>query len=97
MVSNFIKRKMVRRFQRKDPEAIAWIHNYYYAFVFRVLEKMIVYTPEMSDLVDDVFMELPDAADRLDTLEKIRDFLYLTARTSCLDYMEREEWGELST
>jgi RNA polymerase sigma factor (sigma-70 family) len=92
MVSNFLKRKMVRRFQRKDPEAIAWIHNYYYAFVFRVVEKMIVYTPEMSDLADDVFMELPDAAGGLDSLEKIRDFLYLTARTTCLDYMKREEW-----
>ena len=92
MVLNFIKRKMVRGFQRKEPDAIAWIHNYYYAFVFKVVEKMIVYTPDMGELVDVVFMELPDAAGRLDSLEKIRDFLYLTARTTCLDYMKREKW-----
>jgi RNA polymerase sigma factor (sigma-70 family) len=92
MVLNFIKRKMVRGFQRKEPDAIAWIHNYYYAFVFKVVEKMIVYTPDMEKLVDVVFIKLPDAASRLDSLEKIRDFLYLTARTTCLDYMKREEW-----
>jgi RNA polymerase sigma factor (sigma-70 family) len=91
MVLNFIKRKRVRDFQRKEPDAIAWIHNYYYAFVFKVVEKMIVYDPDMDELVDNVFFELPDAAASLESLEKIRDFLYLTARTTCLAYMKREE------
>jgi hypothetical protein len=34
----------------------------------------------------------PDAAPGLSSLKKIKDFLYLTARTICLDHMETEKW-----
>jgi RNA polymerase sigma factor (sigma-70 family) len=92
MILHFTKKSIARAFRRKDPDAIAWVHNYYYAFVFKVVEKMIVYSTEMVDLVDDVFMQLPDAAASLESLEKIKEFLYVTARTTCLDYMKRERW-----
>jgi RNA polymerase sigma factor (sigma-70 family) len=93
MILNFTKRRIARRFQRKEPDAIAWIHNYYYAFAFKVVEKMIGYTPDMGELVDIIFIKLPEAATRLDSLEKIKDFIYLTARTTCLDFMKKEKWS----
>jgi RNA polymerase sigma-70 factor (ECF subfamily) len=93
MLLNFIKRKKVRGFQRKEPDAIAWIYNYYYAFVFKVVEKMNGYDPDMDELISKVFMKLPDEATRLNNLKKIKNFLYLRTRNICLDYMEKERWS----
>jgi RNA polymerase sigma-70 factor (ECF subfamily) len=79
----------IARFNRREPSAITWIYNEYYAFVYSIVKKITSNSPDTKDLVADSFVKLIRYGAPFESLPKIKFFLYTAAKNACLDYLKR--------
>jgi RNA polymerase sigma-70 factor (ECF subfamily) len=83
--------KMVGGFNRRESQAILWVYDEYYPAVFGFVMKILGEdSPDLKDLVAEVFVKLLRSKIRFDRLARIRSFLLNTARNLCVDYLRRE-------
>jgi RNA polymerase sigma-70 factor (ECF subfamily) len=91
-MSNLTPYKIIGGFNRREPKAIAWIYDEYYSVVFNLVLKFLSHSsPDIEDLVADSFVKLLRSTGRFDRLDRIRSFLFSTAKNLCLDYLKRKE------
>ena len=84
--------KIVGGFNRREHRAIVWIYDEYYPGVFSIVLKLVGYqSPDLNDLVAEVFLRLLKSSGRFDRLAKIRSFLFNSARNLSVDYLRHRQ------
>ena len=85
------KSGFIEGFNQGEPGARTWVYNRYYADVDRIVEKLVGYSRDNKDLVGDVFLKVMGTKTQMGSMTKLRDFIYMTSRTTCLDYIRKQE------
>jgi RNA polymerase sigma factor (sigma-70 family) len=85
------KQQIVGGFNRREPRAVSWICDKYQPGVFTIVRRLAGISPDTDDLVAEVFTRLMENPGRFPNLPRIKYFLFLTARNTCLNYIKRRE------
>jgi RNA polymerase sigma factor (sigma-70 family) len=80
---------IVGGFNRREAWAFDWIYREYYSAVFGIVIKLTGSPVDAEDLVADVFAKLLKRSERFGSLKTIRNFLFHTARNSCINWRKR--------
>lgn len=84
--------KIVGGFNRRDPRAVEWIYDEYYPEVFSTVLKLVgQQSPDLNDLVAEVFLRLLKSTGRFDRLAKIRSYLFNAARNLSVDWLRHQQ------
>jgi RNA polymerase sigma-70 factor (family 1) len=78
---------LTARFNRRESDAITWVYNEYYSFVYSIVRKIISRSADNKDLVADSFVKLLRYEGQFQSPAKIKFFLYTAAKNTCLDYL----------
>jgi len=77
----------IDRFRKGDRDEFRWIYNKYYdalyIFVYRIVKK----ETEAEDILSDSFIKLWRLRERFDSLDKIRNSLYLICKNASIDHL----------
>jgi RNA polymerase sigma factor (sigma-70 family) len=85
------KQQIVGGFNRPEPRAVSWIFDEYQPGVFTIVRRLTGISPDTDDLVAEVFTRLMENPGRFPNLARIKYFLLLTARNTCLNHIKRRE------
>jgi RNA polymerase sigma factor (sigma-70 family) len=85
------KQQIVGGFNRREPRAVSWICDEYQPGVFTIVRRLAGISPDTDDLVAEVFTRLMETPGRFPNLSRIKYFLFLTARSACLNYIKRRD------
>ena len=83
--------KIIGGFNRREPGAVSWIYESYQPVVYTIARRLIGHSPEIHDLVAEVFARLIEQTTRFSNLSGIKSFLYLITRNTCLNYLQRRQ------
>src|SRR5450432_1944685 len=84
--------KIIGGFNRREPEAVAWVYETYQSNVYTVTRRLVgEECPDLPDLVAEVFARLIEQKDRFPNLSRLKSFLYLTTRNACLNHIRKQE------
>lgn len=78
---------LMKAFRKGNEEAFKEIYNMHHLQLFYFAWKLTGNREEAEEIVSDTFMKLWKLRARFSALEKIRSFLYITARNACIDYI----------
>ena len=92
----FYKSGLLDGINGKERSAMTWVYNRYYADVVRIVDKLVGYSTDNEDLVGEVFLKVMDSKSPVKSLSKLRDFIYMTSRTTSLDYIRDKELKQSS-
>ena len=79
-------KQVIHGFNRREADAVRWVYDTYYPGIASFVESISGITPDTTDLVREVFAKLLEQKSYFDKVQKIRRFLYSTAKNSCLNY-----------
>ena len=79
-------KQVIHGFNRREADAVRWVYDTYYPGIASFVESISGITPDTADLVREVFAKLLEQTSYFDKVQKIRRFLYSTAKNSCLNY-----------
>ena len=90
-MSYFFSLDILRRFNRKEPDAVKWVYEQYYPYVLAIVRKMTYNSPDGPDLAADVFIKLLEHPGPFSSLSKIKYFLYTATKNHCIDYLRHQK------
>ena len=85
-------KQVIHGFNRHEKNAIRWVGTHtYYPYISGFVEKLSGVTPDTADLVEEVFAKLLEYPRYFDKVQKIKRFLYSTAKNICLNYNKHRQ------
>jgi RNA polymerase sigma-70 factor (ECF subfamily) len=90
-MSFFFSLDVLQRFNRKEPGAWSWVYNKHYSAVYSLVRKITAGSADSKDLTAIVFLKLLEYEGRFESLDKIKYFLYTTAKYTSIDYLRQQQ------
>jgi RNA polymerase sigma factor (sigma-70 family) len=91
------EQRIIGGFNRKESRAITWIYEVYHGEILHMVRKSTDSSPDVEDLVADVFYKLIKNPGPFERLKQIEYFLYKTAKNTCLDYLRHQQVKRLKS
>jgi RNA polymerase sigma-70 factor (family 1) len=82
---------LVLRFNRRDSAAIARVYDEYYPLVYSIAKKLTSGSADTKDLASDSFVKLLQYKGEFESIIKIKFFLYIATKNTCLDYIKHRQ------
>ncbi len=79
---------LVTQFTQGNTRAFTAIYNIYYPRLFNFAKRMVDNRQEAQDITAETFVKLWRLHPNFPTHDKIRAFLFVTARNACYDYLK---------
>ncbi|MBO9565460.1 MAG: RNA polymerase sigma-70 factor [Niastella sp.] len=79
---------LVTQFTQGDTRAFTTIYNIYYPRLFNFVKRMVDNRQEAQDITAETFVKLWRLHPNFSTTDKIRAFLFVTARNACYDFLK---------
>jgi len=79
---------LVTQFTQGNTRAFTTIYNIYYPRLFNFAKRMVENRQEAQDITAETFVKLWRLHQNFSTHEKIRAFLFVTARNACYDVLK---------
>ena len=79
---------ILARLREGDSSAFNEIFKQFHKAVFYFANKLVENKEEAEDIAQVTFTKLWKHRDQFETVEKLKAFLYITARNRCLDYIK---------
>jgi RNA polymerase sigma-70 factor (ECF subfamily) len=79
---------LVTQFTQGNTRAFTAIYNTYYPRLFNFAKRMVDNRQEAQDITAETFVKLWRLHANFSTPDKIRAFLFVTARNACYDYLK---------
>jgi RNA polymerase sigma factor (sigma-70 family) len=76
------------RFKKGDDKALAYIFKLYHKGLCYFARQLVNDDRQAEDIVADTFLKLWQRHTDFKTLSNIKNFLYITTRHSCYDYLK---------
>src|ERR1700681_3181922 len=90
-MSFFFSLDVLQRFNRKETGARSWVYNKHYSAVYSLVRKITSGSADSKDLTAIVFLKLLEYEGRFESLDKIKYFLYTTAKNTSIDYLRQQQ------
>ena len=74
--------------KRRDETALSVLFDTYYEKLYLFAEKYIYDSDKAHDIVQDVFLEIWENAERLELTSSIQHYLFASVRNGCLNYLK---------
>lgn len=85
---NPLGQDVVTQFTQGDTRAFTAIYNIYYPRLFNFTKRMLDNREDAQDITAETFVKLWRLHENFSTPDKIRAFLFVTARNACYDYLK---------
>jgi RNA polymerase sigma-70 factor (ECF subfamily) len=82
---------IVNEFRKGNAQSLNLIFDLFYMPLCFFAEKLIVNKEEAEEIVGDTFMKLWERRPDFESLSKIKAFLYITTKHSCLNYIKQSD------
>lgn len=83
--------EIIAEFRKGNKQSLNSIFDLFYAPLCFFAEKLIMNKEEAEEIVGDTFMKLWERRSDFESLSKIKAFLYITTKNSCLNYIKQSE------
>ena len=82
---------LIRLFNQGNHRAFDAIYEMYFTAIYYFTRQLIGRKHEAEDIVSEAFFKLWTRRGNFANLEKIKSFLYISAKNDCLDYLRHEK------
>jgi len=82
-------------FQNGDQETFEKVYAMYRQAIYRFVKAIVVHEQEAADITTETLTKLWNSRMNFKSLNKIRSFLYVTARHASIDYLRKEDRTKL--
>ena len=83
--------RLIKEFRTGNRNAFEEIYNRHHLQLYYFARKLTGNPEVAAEIVSDTFVRLWTLRAGFTTLERIKSFLYLTARNACLDYLRTDQ------
>lgn len=75
-----------------DPEAFSILFNKFYPHICFFAQNLVENKQVAEEIAEDVFVKLWQRHSKFDKLERIKAFLYIAAKNSCINHLESQKY-----
>ena len=77
--------------KKANSQALQAVHELYYSSLCHFAEGLLGEEPASQDVVTEVFVTLWKKHRDFETLQNIKDFLYISTRNACINYLKKQQ------
>jgi RNA polymerase sigma-70 factor (ECF subfamily) len=87
----FSPTRIVGGYNRNEPEINRWIYDFYYPIIARKIREQIGNSPDLADLVSNVFTKLWTRQEPFRVMKDMRDYIYRSTFHVWTDYLKDQK------
>jgi RNA polymerase sigma factor (sigma-70 family) len=80
--------KIVKGFNKEDPEAVGFVWNTYYPLVTEIIGSLTNDSPDTKDMASETLIGLLSRDEPFESMEAIRKFLVISAKNTSLNHLK---------